>query len=226
MKHVVVRNITRANADAVAALAPYGVATIHEAQGRTGLMRPYMRPIYPTARVCGAAVTVLCHPGDNLMIHAAIETLREGDVLVVTTLADSTDGMVGELLGESMRAHGAKGLIIDAGIRDVAELTEMGFPVWAKAISAQGTVKATPGAVNVPVVCAGAAVNPGDVIVGDIDGVVVVPRDTAAQVAEASAARTAKENKNRVRLKAGELGVDMYGLRAKLLELGVEYVDE
>ena len=226
MKHVVVRNITRANAHAVAALAPYGVATIHEAQGRTGLMRPYMRPIYPTARVCGTAVTVLCHPGDNLMIHAAIETLREGDVLVVTTLADSTDGMVGELLGESMRAHGAKGLIIDAGIRDVAELTEMGFPVWAKAISAQGTVKATPGAVNVPVVCAGAAVNPGDVIVGDIDGVVVVPRDTAAQVAEASAARTAKENKNRVRLKAGELGVDMYGLRAKLLELGVEYVDE
>jgi 4-hydroxy-4-methyl-2-oxoglutarate aldolase len=226
MKHVVVKNIARPDAAVVAALAQYGVATIHEAQGRTGLMRPYMRPIYPTARVAGSAVTVLCHPGDNLMIHAAIETLREGDVLVVTTLADSTDGMVGELLGESMRAHGARGLIIDAGIRDVAELTDMQFPVWAKAISAQGTVKATPGAVNVPVVCAGAAVNPGDIIVADIDGVVVVPRETGATVAEASAARTAKENKSRERLKAGELGVDMYGLRAKLLELGVQYVDE
>jgi 4-hydroxy-4-methyl-2-oxoglutarate aldolase len=226
MTNVVVRNIRRAERASIAALGMYGVATIHEAQNRTGLLRPYMRPIYPTARVAGAAVTVSCHPGDNLMIHAAIEVLREGDVLVVTTTAESTDGMVGELLAESARAHGARGLVIDAGVRDVAELTAMAFPAWSKAISAQGTVKATPGSVNVPIVCAGAPVNPGDVIVGDIDGVVVVPRERAAEVAKLSAARTDKENQSRERLRDGELGVDMYGLRARLAALGVEYIDD
>jgi 4-hydroxy-4-methyl-2-oxoglutarate aldolase len=160
------------------------------------------------------------------MIHAAIEVLRKGDVLVVTTTAESTDGMVGELLAESMRAHGGLGLVIDAGIRDVAELTAMAFPAWSKAISAQGTVKATPGSVNVPIVCAGAPIAPGDVIVGDVDGVVVVPREDAARVAKLSAARTDKETQSRERLRQGELGVDMYGLRAKLAALGVEYIDE
>jgi 4-hydroxy-4-methyl-2-oxoglutarate aldolase len=226
MTHVVIRGIRRAEPAAIAALGACGVATVHEAQDRTGLLRPYIRPIYPAARVAGSAVTVSCHPGDNLMIHAAIEVLREGDVLVVTTTAESTDGMVGELLAESARAHGALGLVIDAGIRDVAELTAMTFPAWSKAISAQGTVKATPGSVNVPIVCAGAAINPGDVIVGDIDGVVVVPRERAAAVAELAAARTAKENQSRERLRRGELGVDMYGLRAKLAALGVEYRDD
>jgi 4-hydroxy-4-methyl-2-oxoglutarate aldolase len=175
--------------------------------------------------VSGTAVTVLCHPGDNLMIHASIEMCRDGDVLVVSTMAESTDGMVGELLAESARAHGARGLVIDAGGRDVSEQTAMAFPVWSKAVSAQGTVKATAGSVNVPIVCAGAIVNPGDVIVGDDDGVVVVRQDDAARVAELSAARTAKENTSRQRLRAGELGLDMYGLRAKLAELGVQYVD-
>ena len=226
MKNVVVRNIQRAPSATVAALGAYGVATIHEAQGRTGLLRPYMRPIYPAARVAGSAVTASCHPGDNLMIHAAIEVLRHGDVLVVTTTAESTDGMVGELLAESARAHGALGLVIDAGIRDVAELTAMAFPAWSKAISAQGTVKATAGSVNVPIVCAGAPITPGDVIVGDVDGVVVVPREHAAEVAKLSAARADKENHSRERLRHGELGVDMYGLRAKLAALGVEYIDE
>ena len=225
MTHVVVRNVRRAAPEIVAALGEFGVATIHEAQGRTGLLRPYMRPIYPAARVTGTAVTVSCHPGDNLMIHAAIEVCREGDVLVVSTTSESTDGMLGELLAESARAHGARALVIDAGVRDVAELTVMDFPVWAKAISAQGTVKATPGSVNVPIVCAGAAIRPGDVIVGDVDGVVVVPRETAANVAELAAARTAKESQVRERLRRGELGLDIYGLRAKLAALGVSYPD-
>ena len=188
-------------------------------------MRPYMRPIYPTAKTAGSAITVSCAPGDNLMIHAAIEVLGPGDILVVTTTSESTDGMFGELLGESARAHGAVGLIIDAGIRDVADLTEMQFPVWAKAVSAQGTVKATPGSVNVPVVCAGAHVRPGDVIVADVDGVVIVPRAAAAEVAKLASERFAKESKTRARLKSGELGLDFYGLRAKLAELGVTYVD-
>jgi 4-hydroxy-4-methyl-2-oxoglutarate aldolase len=225
VKHVVVRNIRRAEPSTIAALGGYGVATIHEAQARTGLLRPYMRPIYPGARLAGSAVTVLGHPGDNLMIHASIEMCRDGDVLVVATMAESTDGMVGELLAESARAHGARGLVIDAGVRDVAELTAMEFPVWSKAISAQGTVKATAGSVNVPIVCAGTVVNPGDVIVADADGVVVVRQADAARVAELAAARTAKEDQSRQRLRKGELGVDMYGLRATLASLGVEYVD-
>ena len=225
MKPTVVRHITRADASVIKTLGDLGVATVHEAQGRTGLMRPYMRPIYPTAKAAGSAVTVSCAPGDNLMIHAAIEVLGPGDILVVTTTSESTDGMFGELLGESARAHGAVGLIIDAGIRDVADLTEMQFPVWAKAVSAQGTVKATPGSVNIPVVCAGAHVRPGDVIVADVDGVVIVPRAAAAEVAKLAGERFAKESKTRQRLKSGELGLDFYGLRAKLAELGVTYVD-
>ncbi len=226
MSHKVVRSIRRPDADAVRLLGELGVATVHEAQGRTGLLRPYMRPIYPTASVSGTAVTVSCHPGDNLMIHAAIEVCQPGDILMVAPLSDSTDGMFGELLGVSCRAHGIAGLIIDAGVRDTTDLTAMKFPVWAKAVSAQGTVKATAGSVNVPIVCAGALVNPGDVIVGDADGVVVVPRQAAAEIAKLGDQRRAKEEKSRERLGKGELGIDFYGLRAKLAELGVEYVDE
>jgi 4-hydroxy-4-methyl-2-oxoglutarate aldolase len=226
MPHKVVRRIPRPDPQAVKLLGEVGVATVHEAQGRTGLMLPYMRPIYLSARVAAPAVTVSCHPGDNLMIHAAVEVCKPGDVLVVVTHSESTDGMFGELLATSCQAHGVAGLIIDAGVRDTTELTEMKFPVWAKAISAQGTVKASPGSVNVPVVCAGAMVHPGDVIVGDADGVVVVPRATAAEVAKAGDQRRSKEEKTRERLAKGELGVEFYGLRAKLAELGVEYVDE
>src|SRR5215831_11202427 len=219
MKPTVVRNVNRAAADVVKTLGDLGVATVHEAQGRTGLMRPYMRPIYSTAKASGNAITISCHPGDNIMIHAAIEFCRQGDILIVTTTSESTDGMFGELLAESARAHGVVGLVIDAGVRDVRDLTEMQFPVWSKAVSAQGTVKATAGSVNVPVVCAGTIVRPGD-------GVVVVKREDAAEVARLAGERFAKEQKTRERLKAGELGVDFYGLRAKLAELGVRYVDE
>ena len=189
-------------------------------------MRPYMRPIYPTAKAAGTAITISCHPGDNLMIHAAIEFCRQGDILVVTTTSESSDGMFGELLAESARAHGVVGLVIDAGVRDVRDLTEMQFPVWSKAVSAQGTVKATAGSVNVPVICAGTTVRAGDVIVADADGVVVVKRESASEVARLAAERFAKEQKTRERLKSGELGIDFYGLRAKLAELGVRYVDE
>ena len=226
MKPTIVKSIPRADAAVIETLGKQGVATVHEAQGRSGLLRPYMRPIYPTARVAGSAITILCQAGDNLMIHAAIEVCRPGDVLVVTTTSESTDGMFGELLAVSARAHGVVGLLIDAGVRDVADLTTMDFPVWSKAISAQGTVKATAGSVNVPVVCAGAAIAPGDVIVGDVDGVVVVPRQAATEVARLGNERLVKEEKSRERLRKGELGLDFYGLRAKLTELGVKIVDE
>jgi len=225
MKHQIVRNIRRADADVIETLGRLGVATVHEAQGRRGLMAPFMRPIYPAARVAGSAVTISSQPGDNLMLHAAVEVCKPGDVLVVTTTSESTDGMFGDLLGVSCQAHGVRGLIIDAGIRDTAELTELNFPVWAKAVSAQGTVKSTGGSVNIPVVCAGALVNPGDVVIGDADGVVVVPREWAAEVARLGELRVAKEEITRQRLRNGELGLDFYGLRAKLAELGVEYVD-
>ena len=222
----IIRKIFRADSEVIRMLGEQGVATVHEAQGRTGLMRSYMRPIYPAARLAASVVTVSCQPGDNLMIHAAIEVCRPGDALVVTTTSESDDGMFGELLATSCRAHGIVGLIIDAGVRDVADLTSMNFPVWSKAISAQGTVKATAGSVNIGVVCAGAIVHPGDVIVGDQDGVVIVRRDAAEEVARLGAARVEKEQKSRERLRAGELGVDFYGLRAKLAELGVQYIDE
>lgn len=226
MSHRIVRRIHRADAEVIRALGEHGVATVHEVQGRTGLMRPYLRPIYSTARVAGSAVTVSCHPGDNLMIHAAVEVCQPGDVLVVVTTSESSDGMFGELLATSCRARGISGLVIDAGVRDVAEIAAMEFPVWAKGISAQGTVKASPGSVNIDVVCASAIVRPGDVVIGDQDGVVVVRRETAAEVARLASERVAKEQKTRERLRAGELGVDFYGLRAKLAELGVRYVDE
>lgn len=226
MKPTIVRNIPRPDPEVVRALGDLGVATVHEAQGRKGLTRPYLRPIYPDARVAGPAVTVSSQPGDNLMIHASVEVCRPGDVLVVTTTSESSDGMFGELLAVSCQAHGVVGVVIDAGVRDTAELTAMRFPVWAKAVSAQGTVKVTAGSVNVPVICAGAIVNPGDVIVADADGVVVVPSGDAAEVAALGKQRVAKEEKTRERLRKGELGVDFYGLRAKLEELGVEYLDE
>jgi 4-hydroxy-4-methyl-2-oxoglutarate aldolase len=226
MTPTIVRKIHRAESNVIADLGGFGVATVHEAQGRIGLLRPYMRPIYPTAHAAGSAVTVSCHPGDNLMLHAAIEVCRPGDLLVVTTTSESTDGMFGDLLAVSARAHGVAGLVIEAGVRDVADITAMEFPVWAKAIHAQGTVKATAGSVNIPVVCAGAHIAPGDVIVADPDGVVVVRRDHAAEVARLSAQRVSKEAASRERLRNGELGLDFYGLRAKLAELGVRYVDE
>ena len=225
MSHKVVRKISRPDADAVRTLGELGVATVHEALGRRGLMRPYMRPLYPAARLSGPAVTVSCHPGDNLMIHAAVEVCQPGDVLVVAPTSESTDGTFGELLAVSCRAHGIAGLIIDAGIRDAADITTMQFPVWSKTICAQGTVKASAGSVNVPLVCAGALIHPGDAIVADLDGVVVTPRQSAAEVARLGEERRAKEEKTRERLARGELGLDFYGLRAKLAELGVRYVE-
>ena len=221
----VVRNIHRADPEHIKILGELGVATVHEAQGRTGLMRPYMRPIFPSAKCAGSAVTVVCAPCDNIMIHAAIEVIKPGDVLVVTVTSDSTDGYFGELIGTSLIAHGVKGLIIETGVRDVADLTALNFPVWSRAIHSQGTVKDTPGSVNVPVVCAGAFIKPGDVIVADIDGVCVVPRLTAGEAAKASQDRVAKEEKARAKLKAGELSLDFNNLRSKLVELGVVWVD-
>jgi 4-hydroxy-4-methyl-2-oxoglutarate aldolase len=225
MTSAIVARIDRTDPRLIQRLGECGVATVHEAQGRTGLLRPYMRPIYPTARVAGSAVTVLCGPGDNLMIHAAVAVVQPGDVLVVATTSESIDGMFGELLAESCRAHGVAGLIMDSGVRDTAELTAMSFPVWSRAISAQGTSKTIAGSVNLPIVCAGTTVQPGDVIVGDDDGVVVVPRESAASVVEAANQRLEKEAKTRERLKAGELGLDIYGLRDVLAQRGVKWIE-
>ncbi len=224
-RHVVVRSIDRTPIEIVDALAPIGTATVHEAMGRVGYLGPELAPIQQAVRVGGTAVTVSSHPGDNLMLHAAVEVCQPGDVLVVTTTAPSTHGMFGDLLATSLMARGVRGLVIDAAVRDTHELRTMGFPVWTRHVSCQGTVKATPGSVNVPVALNGVVITPGDVICADDDGVVTVPRSEAQPTLDKALARLATEDATRARLEAGELGLDFYGLRDRLAELGVVYLD-
>ncbi len=225
MKPVVVRNIKRADANAIGTFEALGVSTVHEALGRYGLMKPYMRPIWAGAAISGPAVTILAQPGDNWMIHVAVEQCRPGDIVVLGCTADNTDGMFGDLLATSLKARGVKGLIIDAGCRDVATLKEMGFPVWSRAISSKGTVKATLGAVNIPVVCAGVNVVPGDAVVADDDGVVIVPAKYAVETAAKAQKRFDDEDAKRQKLASGVLGLDMYNMREPLAKAGLIYVD-
>ncbi len=222
---IVKRNIVRADRAAVDKLARYGVATIHEAMGRVGLMKTYMHPVYSGARLCGTAVTVLLQPGDNWMLHVAAEQIQPGDVVVAACTTDNEDGFFGDLLASSFHARGAKGLVIDGGVRDVSELASMDFPVFARAVSAKGTVKATLGSVNITVVCAGALVNPGDVVIADADGIVVVPAAIAQQAADAAEARENNETEKRAKLASGVLGLDMYNMREPLAKAGLRYVD-